>query len=488
MGAAAIAMLVIYVLNTLLALAMIFIEKKQTSSVIAWLSVMTFLPILGFIFYILFGSGLGVRTRLMLKKTNLANVINKRELEDIIKTHNYEFNANTSVLLNKYSNLIKFNYNWANSILTDKNKVQFFNNGMDKFNALKKDIMNAKNHIHLDYYIFANDEIGREIIDLCIDKLKQGVKVKILIDSVGSIKTKKRHFKKFIAAGGKFKEFFPPIIPFKLFNLKMNYRNHRKIAVIDGKIGYVGGMNLRLDHMGFDKRLKPWRDAHIRIEGSGVYDLQATFLSDWRFSTNDYKYPIKYLIEDYFPQPLQNGDAFMQVITSGPNNNKCEIKNALIKMINESKKVIRIQTPYFVPDEVYLDSLKLAKASGVDVEIMIPNIPDKSYVYYASLSYLRDLVQLGIKVYAYRGFLHSKTMIIDDEICTIGTCNSDIRSFKLNFEINAIIYNKEFTKNVISAYENDKLNCEKLDKLKMKKLSLFKRFKMALYRMFTPLL
>ena len=488
MTATSITLIVVYSLNILLALVMIFVEKKQTSTIIAWLSVMVFLPIVGFIFYILLGSGLGLRTRLMLKKTNMANVINKKDLDEMIKSHNYNFDDNTGELLLKYRKLIQFNYTWGDSILTDKNSIQFFNNGIDKFNALKKDIINAKKHIHLDYYIFANDSIGIEIINLCIDKLKQGVKVKILIDSVGSLNTKKRHFRKFIKAGGEFKEFFPPIIPFKLFNLKMNYRNHRKIAVIDGKIGYVGGMNLRLDHMGYDRRLKPWRDAHIRIEGLGVYGLQSTFLSDWRFSTNDYKYPIKYLDEDYFPPIDSKGNCPIQIIASGPNNDKCEIKNALIKMINSATKSIKIQTPYFVPDEVYLDSLKLAKASGVDVQIMIPQIPDKHFVYYASLSYLRDLVKLGVKAYAYRGFLHSKTMIIDDEICTVGTCNSDIRSFKLNFEINSIIYNKEFTQEVLDAFNNDRINSDEYDFDAFKKLSLFKRFQMGLCRMFTPLL
>ena len=488
MSAGSIALLVVYILNTLLAIIMIFVEKKQTSTVIAWLSVMVFLPIVGFVFYILMGSGLGLRTRLMLKKTNMANVINKRELDELIKNYNYNFDDTTGDLLVRHKSLIEFNYNWAGSILTDKNKIQFFNNGLDKFNALKNDIINAKNHIHLDYYIFANDTIGLEILNLCIEKLKQGVKVKILIDSVGSIKTRKRHFKNFEKAGGEFKEFFPPIIPLKLFNLKMNYRNHRKIAVIDGKIGYVGGINLRLDHMGFDRRLKPWRDAHIRIEGVGVYDLQATFLSDWRFATYDYKYPIKYLMPDYFPEIKSDGDCPMQVITSGPSNNKCEIKNALIKMINGAKKRIKIQTPYFVPDEVYFDSIKLAKASGVDVEIMVPEIPDKHFVYNASLSYLRDLVNLGVKVFTYRGFLHSKTMVVDDEICTIGTCNSDIRSFKLNFEINAIIYNKSFTQTIVDGYNNDKLNCDEFNLEKINKLSLLKRFNMSLCRMFTPLL
>ena len=488
MDTASIFWLCAIILNILLTIVMIFIEKKQTQSVVAWVSIFALFPVVGFVFYIFFGNGIGFRTRRMLKKTNIADAINKQELDKAIESGNLSIDESTSNLLQKYKDIVQFNYSWANSILIDKNELKFYNNGMLKFSDLKKDILNAKKHIHLDYYIFANDLIGKEIIEICTKKAKEGVKVKILIDSLGSVKTKKRHFKEFLKAGGEFKEFFPPFIPFKLFNLKMNYRNHRKIAVIDGTIGYVGGMNLRLDHMGYDKKLKPWRDAHIRIEGAGVLALQLTFLSDWRFATKDYKQPINYLKPDYFPQIEGKGNCAIQTIASGPNNNKSEIKNALVKMINCAKKSIKIQTPYFVPDDVFLDCLKLARASGVDIEIMVPGIPDKEYVYCATLSYLRDLAKLGVKIYTFNGFLHSKTMIIDDEICTVGTCNCDMRSFKLNFEINTIIYNKEFTDIVLTAFENDKLSSVKLDCAKFAKMSLYKRFKMNLFRLFTPIM
>ena len=478
--------IIAFVLNILLAIAMVISEQKSVQSVLAWLSVLVFLPLVGFILYIMFGNGLGIRTRRMLKRTNMINIGNRKELEAIIKEHKYEFDEKTSKLMQKYDELITFNYNWANSVLTENNSIQFFADGSKQFEALKKDISLAKNHIHLDYYILAHDKFGKEIINLCTQKLKQGVSVKIIIDSLGSLKTRKRHFKKFINAGGEFREFFPPILPFKMLNFKMNYRNHRKIAIIDGKIGYVGGVNVRADHLGCDKKLTPWRDAHIRLEGLSVLALQSTFLSDWRFSTNDKKYPIKYLKKDYFPEPNLDGKCPVQIIASGPSNNKAEIKNALVKMINMAKKSIKIQTPYFVPDQVYLDSLKLAIASGIEVKLMIPKIPDKKLVYNASLSYVRELVELGAKVYLYKGFLHAKTMVIDDEICTIGTCNSDNRSFYLNFEINAFIYNEEFTQTVLKSIENDIKNSVEFKKGVT--IPRFRRFKMALSRLFTPLL
>ncbi len=478
--------IIAFVLNLLLAIAMVISERKSVQSVFAWLSLLAFFPIVGFVLYIIFGNGLGIRTRRMLKRTNMVNIGNRKELEAMIKNHNYKFDERTAELVEKYDELIKFNYNWASSILTDNNSIQFFADGKEQFDALKKDIVAARNHIHLDYYILAHDKFGKEIINLCTQKLSEGVSVKIIIDSLGSITTRKRHFKKFIKAGGEFREFFPPILPFKMLNFKMNYRNHRKIAVIDGKIGYLGGVNLRADHLGYDKKLTPWRDAHIRIEGLSVSALQIVFLSDWRFSTNDQKYPLKYLKKDYFPEPNIDGKCPVQIITSGPSNDKAEIKNALVKMITMAKKSIIIQTPYFVPDQVYIDSLKLAIASGIEVQLMIPKIPDKKLVYNASLSYVRELVKLGAKVYLYKGFLHAKTMIIDDEICTIGTCNSDNRSFYLNFEINAIVYNEEFTKTVLKSIEIDTKNSVEFKN--NTHIPWFRRFKMAFSRLFTPLL
>lgn len=478
--------IIVITLNILLAITMIFFEKKSTQSVFAWLSVMAFLPIIGFLLYIIFGNGLGVRTRRMIRRTNMVNVGSRKEMAKIVANHQYVFDESAQKLVEKYDELIKFNYHWANSVLTDGNDVEFFCDGIKKFKALKNDIKNAKNHIHLDYYILENDKFGKEIINLCTQKLSEGVSVKIIIDSLGSIKTRRRHFKKFMKAGGEFREFFPPILPFKMLNFKMNYRNHRKIAVIDGKIGYVGGVNLRADHLGFDKKLTPWRDAHIRIEGLSVIFLQGVFLSDWRYSTKDNKYPLKYLKKDYFPEQTAKGNCPMQILTSGPSSDKAEIKNTLVKMINMAKKSIKIQTPYFVPDQVYLDSLKLAIASGIDVQLMMPKIPDKKLVYNASLSYVRELVELGAKVRLFKGFLHSKTMIIDDEICTIGTCNSDNRSFYLNFEVNAVIYSEEFTQKLLKQFETDSQNSAELNKLD--KISAYQRFKMALCRLFAPLL
>lgn len=478
--------IIVITLNILLAITMIFFEKKSTQSVFAWLSVMAFLPIIGFLLYIIFGNGLGLRTRRMIRRTNMVNVGSRKEMEKIAANHQYVFDENAQKLVKKYDELIKFNYRWANSVLTDGNDVEFFCDGIKKFEALKNDIKNAKNHIHLDYYILENDKFGKEIINLCTQKLSEGVSVKIIIDSLGSIKTRRRHFKKFMKAGGEFREFFPPILPLKMLNFKMNYRNHRKIAVIDGKIGYIGGVNLRADHLGFDKKLAPWRDAHIRVEGLSVIFLQGVFLSDWRYSTKDNKYPLKYLKKDYFPEQTAKGNCPMQILTSGPSSDKAEIKNALVKMINMAKKSIKIQTPYFVPDQVYLDSLKLAIASGIDVQLMIPKIPDKKLVYNASLSYVSELVELGAKVRLFKGFLHSKTMIIDDEICTIGTCNSDNRSFYLNFEVNAVIYSEEFTQKLLKQFETDSQNSVEFNKLD--KISAYKRFKMALCRLFAPLL
>ena len=262
--------------------------------------------------------------------------------------------------------------------------------------------------------------------DLC-KKAKEGVDVKLIYDSIGSRKAPRRFFRKLEQAGGEVGEFFPPFMHIRLINLKLNYRNHRKVVIIDGRVGYTGGMNIRDDHMGRDKKLRPWRDTHIRIEGSGVYGLQNIFLDDWRYCKNDSTPPRLYLENGYFPSPRICGDATVQVLTSGPDSQVQRIKETFVKMITNARDRVYIQTPYFIPDDVFFAALRIAVKSGVDVRIMVPRKPDKKNVYLATLSYLKEMAEMGVKVYLYSGFLHSKVLIVDDNLLSIGTCNMDNR-------------------------------------------------------------
>ncbi len=436
--------------NFFLLVGMIFLERRKPENIIAWLTILTFLPIFGFLLYIIFGSGLSVRTRRMIKK----KAVSERDIIRNIDGIQTLDEARIDDTLIEHRELVSMCYSYGSYPLPG-NDIKVFTSGNSKIEALKKDLLNAKNSINIEYYIFANDKIGKEIMDILCMKAKEGVDVKLIYDSIGSRKASRRFFKKLEQAGGQIGEFFPPFMHIRLINLKLNYRNHRKIVIIDGKIGYTGGVNIRDDHMSRDKKLYPWRDTHIRIEGSGVYGLQNVFLDDWRYCQNDNTPPRLYLENGYFPSPKLCGDATVQVLASGPDSQVQRIKETFVKMITCAKDKVYIQTPYFIPDDVFFASLRIAVKSGVDVRIMVPRKPDKKTVYLATLSYLKEMAEIGVKIYLYKGFLHSKALIIDDNLLSIGTCNMDNRSFALNFENTVLIYSKKLNKQHQEIFEED---------------------------------
>lgn len=450
--------IVVVCINFLLLIGMVFLEKRKPENIIAWISAMTFLPIIGFLLYIVFGSGLSVRTRRMLKKKR----ISERDIIRNIKGIQTLEEARLDGILKGDQELVALCYNYG-SYPIPGNYIKIFTNGQEKLAELKKDILNAKSSINIEYYIFANDKTGNDIMKLLCQKAREGVDVKLIYDSIGSRKAPRRFFRRLEDAGGQVGEFFPPFMHIRLINLKLNYRNHRKIVVIDGKIGYTGGINIRDDHIGLNKKLSPWRDTHIRIEGGGVYALQNIFLDDWRYCKNDSTPPRLYLENGYFPSPTIKGNAITQLVCSGPDSQVPKIEETYVKMILNAKKRVYIQTPYFIPDETFSSALRIAIKSGIDVRIMVPNIPDKKTVYLATLSYLKEMAELGIKIYLYNGFLHSKTLLVDDNKLSIGTCNTDNRSFRLNFEDTMIIYSQEINNQYQRIFENDIKDSKKVD-------------------------
>ena len=478
----------IIAINILLVLTMIFVERKQAQSVFSWIVILTAFPIIGFFLYTLFGGGLSLRTRLLIRRK-------KRYTSDYYKYVSWQ-KINFSKLkqqneqFNYAYDLIKFVKSCDECNFSSSNKVEVFLNGEEKITRLKQDLLNAKETINIEYYIFANDKIGKEIMQILCDKAKQGVKVKLIFDSVGCLKAPRRFFRKLKKAGGEVAEFFPPFMGIRLINLKINYRNHRKIVVIDGKIGYTGGINIRDDHMGRKKRLSPWRDTHIRLEGAVVWDLQNVFFNDWRCVKRTKQQPKELVKQGYFKeQILKNaGNIGAQVITSGPETDQKYIEDAYLKMISLAQKCIYIQTPYFIPDDTFLKSLTIAKRSGVDVKIIIPKKPDKKSVYYATLSYVKQVLDEGIEVYLYNGFIHSKTILVDDLAVSIGTCNMDNRSFSLNFEITTLLYSKEFVNKNKKIFIDDISHSEALTLKNFNRKFVSSKIMQAIFRLFAPLL
>lgn len=473
---------VIYLLNILFAAIVIFLERRDASSTWAWLLVLFFIPGLGFILYLLLGQNL-TRSRMFQwedkKKVGLEQLISSQiqKLED----DEFEFHNETAKSSRNMVRMLLMN---NHAVLTEDNRVNIFTDGKEKFSALLNDIKAAKNHIHLQYYIFKNDEIGKKVIAALTEKAKEGVTVRILYDELGSRRLRKSAFKELRSAGGEVEVFFPSRL--RYFNLRMNYRNHRKLAIIDGKIGYVGGFNVGDEYLGLNKRFGYWRDTHLRITGKAVHAIQTRFILDWNQAS--YRHDI-YYEPHYFSEEVSTGNVSMQIVTSGPDSEWEQIKNGYIKMISTARRSIYIQTPYFIPDASLLDALRIAALSGVDVRIMIPNKPDHMFVYWATYSYIGEMLKAGARVYIYdNGFIHAKTMVVDGKISSVGTANIDVRSFRLNFEVNAFIYHKTTARRLTDSFKKDVQLSYELTINKYMQRPLKIRFKESISRLLAPIL
>ena len=437
------------ILNIFLAIALIFMERRDPTSTWAWLLVLFFIPIFGFFIYLLLGRQL--REKHLFRWEGRSKIGIEKLIDyqiEAIEEDTLEFRLDDTA---HYQDMIYLHLRNNHAVLTQDNDVQVFNDGEAKFEALLHDLEHAKDHIHFQYYILRLDHLGKRILDVLVRKAKQGVKVRVLFDDIGSRGLRKRHLRELTDNGGEVEAFFPAIMP--LINPRLNYRNHRKIVVIDGRIGYVGGFNVGDEYLGLNSKFGYWRDTHLRIEGSALHPLQTRFILDWNQASE--KHDIEYA-ERYFPAIPRKGSVGMQIVSSGPDSEWEQIKDGYLKMIFIAKKYIYIQTPYFIPDISFLDALRIACLSGIDVRIMIPNKPDHMFVYWATYSNIGKLLKAGAKVYIYEnGFLHTKQIVVDDELSTVGTANIDVRSFKLNFEINAFIYDREKSHELAELFEQD---------------------------------
>lgn len=470
----------LFVINIFLALILIFIERRNPPTTWAWLMVFILMPGLGFLLYLFLGQNLSKQKMFDLKI--IKDNFEKKLLSEQKKIYNESFKFNDPNVSN-YSDMIHMHYVNSQSLFTQNNSVNIYIKGEDKFEALISDIQSAKEFIHLIYYIIKPDDIGNKIIKLLSEKAKEGVEVKLLYDAMGGRKLSKHFFDEFIQCGGEVSCFFPAIISH--VNIRINYRNHRKIAVIDGKSGYIGGFNIGDEYLGKSKKFGYWRDTHLKIEGDAVNDLELRFLLDWNYATKGNVENTK----QYFTEKSTDGTTGIQIVSSGPDSIEDQIKNGYLKMITSAKKYIYIQSPYFVPDDSIIEALRVASLCGVDVKIMLPNKPDHPFVYWASLSYAGDLLSSGVKVYKYeKGFIHSKTIVVDDYISSVGTANMDIRSFKLNFEINAFIYDNIVSSELKLIFEKDIQNSTEITETIYKNRSYCIKFKESISRLLSPIL
>lgn len=468
--------------NIIFLLSVIFVERKRPQSTIAWILVLTLLPVLGGILYLLFGSTLNLRFsgRMKEKYNNFEQAATG--FYPYLSTSFQDLETLSPKEKHPCFDLAYMLSNQAQSPYTNDNNATLFTEANEMYDDLFSEIRHAKQTIHIEFFIIRNDAVGKKLVSLLAEKAHQGIEIRLLYDEFGSLSTTMRFFQPIVAAGGKVSRYFGT----RLSNLlRVNHRNHRKIVVIDGKIAYTGGMNLGLEYLG-RKKITPWRDTHLKLTGSCVGLLQIRFLLDWLFSSGEMHLP-ESSVRKCFPSPSVQGNMGVQIVSCGPDTNAENIKFGYLKMINSAHKRIYIQTPYFVPDDAMLQCLMLAARSGIDVRIMIPGVPDKKYVYAITLSYMEDLLKCGARVYLHPGFIHSKTIVIDSCAASVGTANFDVRSFDLNFEVNAFVYDREFALKNIEVFMTDAGECKELTYESFRKRNGLRKAEESLFRLFAPL-
>jgi cardiolipin synthase len=463
-------------------------ENRDTSSTLAWILVFILFPIIGFFIYIFFGRNWKVVNprkknkikELQEKASSIVRQIEKRRDTYIAEMQKADFTDDIERILHvSQKNL--------GSLLTVYNDVKILQNGIKKFKVLERDLKNAKKFIHMEYFIWRDDNLTNRIKDILVQKVKEGVEVRIIYDPVGSLWTTLfhgKHFRQMRRAGIKVIPFFNTLSPLRITTV--NYLLHRKIVIIDGNIGYTGGMNMGQEYIDGGKSYKSWRDTHLRLEGDSVLFLHAAFATNWEEAKNESLFNKKYFTIQSIDE---NKRTLVQVISSEPDSYWQPIKQSLVLTILAAKKHVYIQSPYFIPDAILFEALKVMALSGVQVHIMLTGIPDKKIPYWAAFTYFEELLLSGVKIYHYNaGFMHAKTICIDGQMCSIGTTNMDIRSLHLSHENNVMIYDKNITKQLEEDYKNDLKQCKEFTMKDYKSISIWAKFRNSLVRLLSPLL
>ncbi len=471
---------VIYLTTAIIVAISVVLDNRNPSKTISWVVVLFVLPILGLILYFLIGKN--YRKEKIFSRKGLKDFEHIRNLieNQIIELQDEGFIENKKI--RSKLPIINLLLNNSKSLLTKQNRVEILNNGKQTFDSIISELKRAKNHIHLEYYIIDDDRIGNEIREVLIAKAKEGVKVRLIFDDVGSWKLGKKYLQSLDSAGIEFYPFMPVRFPF-LAN-RINYRNHRKIIVIDSRVGFVGGINIADRYIDGTRKIPYWRDTHMKIEGEAVNSLQVVFLTDWYFVSRQIVSDHKYL-----PKTKIKNIQLVQITASGPDSDWSSIMQAYFSAISTAKEYIYIAIPYFIPNESILTALKTVALSGVDVRMIIPGKSDSHLAFNGTMSYVEELLEAGIRVFYYqKGFIHSKLIVVDDVLASVGTANMDVRSFDDNFEVNALIYDEKICRDLMNSFLDDLDNCFEADLETHRKRSLKRKFMESFARVFSPLL
>ena len=475
--------IIIYVILLIAVCLRILLETHSTNKTLAYLLFCLFIPLIGMGFYLTFGINYWRKKRYN-EKINQDGKILRQLKKDITDYDVVNVSVDDSVLQN--NELASMVVKDLGSPLTRNNKIKVLVNGEKKFPELLKAIREAKHHIHMEYYIYEYDEIGTEIIELLIEKAMEGVKVRFIYDDFGSPSIKKKTEERMRKAGAEVHPFHK--VRFYLLANRINYRNHRKIVVIDGQTAFVGGINVSDKYINKDKTKLFWRDTHIRIDGPAVYYLQYLFIADWNFCC-----PHSLKPKDlYFPPATAiaaEQDCFVQITASGPDSVLPSVLYSVLQAIYLAKKEILITTPYFIPGDSIMDALSVAALSGLSVKLLVPGTADSKIVNAASKSNYNDLLTAGVEIYLYnKGFVHAKTMVTDGMLTMVGTANMDNRSFLLNFEVNALIYDNKIAGQMRKQFFEDLEDAKKINKEAWLSRPGYQQLPEKLARLFSPVI
>lgn len=465
--------LVVYSIIIIITMVRVLMDNRQPAKTMAWMLVLMFIPFLGIILYIFFGQNTRKERKIWQQSLDQ---LTKRSMLEFVEQKDFNIPEEYRTISNLFMN--------QNLALPFKNnEVEIYTSGYDFFPSLLMEIGKAEHHIHIDTFIISDDPLGRIIADALIDKAKQGVEVRLIYDDVGSWRTPNSFFTRMRNEGIEVYAFMP--VRFPAFTSRVNYRNHRKICVIDGEVGFIGGMNIARRYVqGTPKQ--SWRDTHVKLTGAAVYGLQRAFLVDWYFVS-------KVLITErsYYPEIIigQN-NSLVQVVTSSPTSLWPEIEQGYVRILTNAKHYVYMETPYFLPTDPILFAMRVAALSGVDVRLMIPYETDTKVVEWASRSYVIEASRAGVKILFYRkGFNHSKLLVSDDAMATIGSTNVDFRSFENDFEANAFFYDKKIALQVKEVFLADQKDSIDLDDVRrFIKKPFLQRLWESFVRLLSPLL
>lgn len=470
----------IYILTIVFTLIVVILENRSPQKTISWILVLILLPIIGLIFYSVFGQS--YRKQKMFSLKGLGDLKWLQKLSQNQKGELEKSKLLKDERIHEKKNVMTLLLSNSKALLTGQNRVKVLNDGEETFNEIYNALRKANEHIHLEYYIIEDGELASELHEILIDRAKAGVEIRIIYDGVGSWKLSQDYIDSLRSVGVKIHAFLP--VRFPILTSRINYRNHRKIIVIDGKTAFVGGLNFADRYKNGIPEIGIWRDTHLKIVGEAASSLQIVFLIDWYFVRQEVL-----LDEKYRPNFKVKERCLIQIVSSGADSDWASILQAYFSAIASAKQNVYISSPYFMPNGSILMALKTAAMSGIDVRVLIPEKSDSAMTFYGTLSYIEELLEAGVKIYFYKaGFNHSKIMMVDGIISTVGTANMDIRSFEQNFEVNALVYDEKVTMELRERFLNDLEQSDLIDLKTWQKRPKSQKIKESLARIFTPLL